>query len=169
MDAFLEDNYLHTRTALNLRDTTRYDFAVNTDAGSAAPDRFRIVLGAAGGALPVTFTNVKAYLKNENIPVEWSVDNETGIKYYEVLKSVDGVGFTSAAEIIANNTPVTSNYSWLDELPVAGSNYYRIKCVGVNGEINYSKIVQVFAGNRKTRNFRIPESFPQWHHPSSIQ
>ena len=148
-DAYLEDNYLHTRFLINADDTTKMDFAVNGDVTSSAPDRFRIVFEAAQGTLPVTFTNEKAYLKNENIIVEWNVENETGIRYYQVQKSLDGTSFTPAVAFIAHNNQPGSSYNWLDVQPVAGYNYYRIKSIGINGEINYSKILQVFAGNRK--------------------
>ena len=47
---------------------------------------FRIVF-APMIALPVTFTNVKAYGMGKNINVEWKVENEVNIKKYEVERS----------------------------------------------------------------------------------
>ncbi|MGH2566660.1 MAG: T9SS type A sorting domain-containing protein, partial [Ginsengibacter sp.] len=148
-DAFLEDNYLRTRYLVSANDTTTIDFTINSDAASSAPDRFHILFEAAEGPLPVTFTNARAYLTNENIEVEWSVDNETGIRSYNVEKSLEGSRFVSNAEIVAKNTPAGSGYHWLDAQPAAGNNYYRIRTVSINGEISYSKILVVFAGNLK--------------------
>ncbi|KAA9036366.1 hypothetical protein FW778_19245 [Ginsengibacter hankyongi] len=146
LDAYLEDCYLAKRTLLNLNDTARINFAVDNNPASAAPGRFRIVFDAAGAALPVTFTNVKAYPENDNIAVEWKVANETGIINYEVERSPGGTMFIPAAVITAQHTAV-SNYKWTDEQPVTGYNYYRIKSTGSAGEVQYSKTIKAWAGN----------------------
>ena len=148
LDAYLEDSYLETRTHLNLNDTARIYFVVDNNAASAAPARFRIVFDAAGAALPVTFTNVKAYPENENIAVEWNVENETGIKNYEVEKSPGGTNFKPAAVIPSHNNPV-SNYKWIDEQSVAGYNYYRVKSIGSAGEVQYSKTAKVWTAHSR--------------------
>jgi hypothetical protein len=59
---FLEDNYLHSSTPLNLNDTTEVNFIVNTDPGSIAQNRFRIIFKTdpSFAPLPLTFTFVKA-------------------------------------------------------------------------------------------------------------
>src|SRR6185437_9700202 len=94
LTGFLEDIYLHTSTPLNIDGVTDIDFNVVNVAGSYAANRFRIVFSQLS-TLPVTFTSVKAYLQNQNINVEWKVDNEQNIKQYEVEKSVDGNHFTN--------------------------------------------------------------------------
>lgn len=43
LEAFLEDRYLGTRTAVSLQDTTRIAFSVVNVPGSYATDRFRLV------------------------------------------------------------------------------------------------------------------------------
>jgi len=43
LQAWLEDNYLHTSERVRLNDTTRVQFNIEADAGSYAADRFRIV------------------------------------------------------------------------------------------------------------------------------
>ena len=150
-DAFLEDNFLHTRNAIYSGDTAKVDFIINADPASAAPDRFRIVFQAAQGPLPVTITNVKAYTKNESIAVEWNVENETGIKNYTVEKSPDGTtGFVPSHVIAANNVALANNYTWLDGQPLAGYNYYRIKSMAIDGRVQYSKVVSVWEGDSKS-------------------
>ena len=73
MTAFLEDNYSHAKTLVNLNGNTKINFTVNNDAGSYSSDRFRIVF-LPTIALPVTFTSVKAYRQDKNINVEWRVE-----------------------------------------------------------------------------------------------
>ena len=82
-------------------------------------------------------------LKIWEIAVEWEVENETGIKYYEVEKSTNETHFTSVIEVNAKNTAQGSKYTWTDVQPTTGYNYYRVKSVDNSGAIQYSKVVKV--------------------------
>ena len=62
LTGFLEDNYLHTSTPLNLNGSTLVDFNIVNIPGSYAANRFRIVFTPAL-VLPLSFTSVKAYQK----------------------------------------------------------------------------------------------------------
>jgi len=144
--AFLEDNFLHQKTALGYTDTTRISFSVTADAASAAANRFMIVIEQAG-VVPVTFTAVKAYQQSSDIAVEWTVQNELNIVGYEVEKSLDGIHFTSM-----NNTAATggnAGYNWLDKQAVTGKNFYRIKSKDNAGRVKFSRIVKVTIGKGK--------------------
>ena len=144
---FLEDNYLHTSTPLNLDGSTTIDFNIVNIPGSYAANRFRIVFTPAV-VLPVSFTAVKAYAKNKDIAVEWNVENQRSLKQYDVEKSLEGTHFTKVSTITAHNT-IANNYDWLDTNVAPGYNYYRIKSININGEIKYSRVVKVFIGKSK--------------------
>jgi len=149
LTGYLEDAYLHTRTPLNIDGVTDYDFSVANVAASYAPNRFMIVFNQSS-TLPVTFTSVKAYLQNENINVDWKVDNEQNIKQYEVEKSIDGNHFTSLSVIAAAaNNGHSAAYNFIDKNAVEGLNYYRIKSVDDNGKISYTNIVKVVVASIK--------------------
>ena len=143
-DAYLEDNYLKAKFHINPNDTSEIYFTVNDEAASASANRFRIIFMAAQGTLPVTFTNVKAYRENEHAVVKWKVENESGIKYYEVQSSNNGTTFNLAYTIKANNTSLKSVYRWVDDQLASGYNYYRIKSIGFSGDVSYSSIVKIF-------------------------
>ncbi len=149
VQAFLEDDYLKTKTRLNLNDTNRINFNVDINPASSFPGRFRIIFNVAEALLPVTFTNVNAYTKNETIAVEWETKNESGIKNYSVQKSNDGVAFTGAFIIASRNNNAGAFYKWIDAQPAPGLNYYRIKSIGFNEKIQYSKIVQASLNDGK--------------------
>ena len=144
LTGFLEDNYMHTSIPLTLNGSTIVDFSVQNITGSNAADRFRIVF-TPPLALPLSFTSVGAFPKNKDIVVEWKAANENNLKKYDVEKSFDGIHFTTANTVAANNAAL-SNYSWLDVQAAEGYNYYRIKSVDVNGKAEYSKVVKVFIG-----------------------
>ena len=146
---FLEDNYLHTRTLLNLTGSTVANFTIANIAGSYAPDRFRIVF-APVDVLPVTFASVKAYRQDKNINVEWKVENEMNMKQYEVEKSINGTQFTAVAVRAASiNGGRSAIYVITDEKAVEGYNYYRIKSVDINGRTAFTNVVKVLVGSIK--------------------
>ena len=80
--------------------------------------------------------------------MEWKVENESNLKQYDVEKSVDGNHYATTKTVAANNTAI-SNYSWLDENPSEGYNYYRILSTDKNGKTAYSTVVKVLIGKRK--------------------
>jgi hypothetical protein len=117
--------------------------------GSYAADRFRIVFAPAI-ALPVTFTNVKAYRQGSSINVEWDVENEMTIKNYTVEKSADGSHFkTFIVTAATGNGRSSVNYGVADAAPYTGNNYYRIRSNDINGKAEYTKAVKVFMGSAK--------------------
>ena len=143
LTAFLMDAFLKTHTPVSLTDSTVIKFSVTDDPLSSAANRFMIVFGPAEGPLPVTFVSVNAYRKYENIMVEWKVENESNIQEYQVEHSTDGIQFSTIGKMAASNNP-ESDYNYVDNAPVKGTNYYRIKSLDKNGNIQYSNIVKVF-------------------------
>lgn len=141
LSAFLEDSYFNTSTPLDLQGTTTVNFNVVNVPGSWNPNRFRIVFKQAA-VLPLTFSNVKAFEQDENIRVEWKAENEVNIKEYEIEKSADGQQFVKVKTVIAEGNN-NSAYKWIDEEAFEGNNYYRIKSIAVNGEMQYTSIVKV--------------------------
>jgi hypothetical protein len=141
VEGFVEDTYLDTRTPLNMEGTTNVDFAVTSDKGSYAANRFRIVFKTAV-VLPVKFVSVTAVQKEEGIEVAWKTENEKAVKQYDVEKSVDGVSYKKAYTVAATNNGAGS-YNWLDEQATPGDNYYRIRMEDESGKISYSDVVKV--------------------------
>ena len=150
LNGFVEDTYLKTRTPLNLEGITNVNYAVTNVAGSYAANRFMVVFKTSI-VLPVTFVSLTAVQKGSDIVVEWKVENERNVNYYEVEKSFDGINFTG----IAGKSPTSVNggtavYVFRDTDPVNGYNYYRIKSVDVNGATAYTNIVKVPVSNLKS-------------------
>jgi len=143
VEAFLEDTYLNTKTAVSLFNPSSIPFTVVNEPGSYSPNRFRMVFKLMA-PVPVSFTNVRAEKANEDILVSWKVENELAIAHYEVEKSADGRQFSEIGERIATgNQGSTVQYNWLDRDVINGMNYYRIRSVGMNGEIKYSEVVKL--------------------------
>jgi hypothetical protein len=71
--------------------------------------------------------------------VDWSTASETKGDLFEVQRSVDGKDFTMLGTVDANGQP--SVYSYWDNAPVSGINYYRLRMKDAAGRFTYSKVV----------------------------
>ncbi|MEO6489428.1 MAG: T9SS type A sorting domain-containing protein, partial [Ferruginibacter sp.] len=143
LTGFLEDSYLQTSTAIPMDGTTKINFAVNTELGSYALNRFRLVFKLIG-PVPVTFTSIRANRQDRNIIVQWNVDNQLNIDHYDVERSGDGVNFTKIEEQAAHGYgSSTVSYSSIDTDPYQGDNFYRIRSTGIGNEIKFSEVVKV--------------------------
>ncbi len=142
--AYFEDGFLHTSTPLSFTANTTIDFTVTDDPASAAAGRFYIVFKQLL-VTPVTFTNISAMRTSEKaIAVNWDVDNEINIENYEVQRSYDGRSFAKINTTTARTTNGgTSSYSYPDQAPLQGDNFYRIRSKGQDGQYQYSAIVKV--------------------------
>jgi len=103
---------------------------------------------AAGGelniALPVKFSNVKAYQQGSGIKVEWSNLTESNVADYKVERSIAGQSFAALTTVLAaKNDGGRADYSFIDALPVNGVNLYRIQATEADGQKLYSVIVRV--------------------------
>ena len=141
VQGFVEDAYTNTETPLALNGTTQVDFTISNAAASKASNRFHIAFRTME-AMPVTFTSIKATAGIGNIALDWEVENQSNLKEYDVEKSADGLDFSPVAVVKANNN-VSSAYSFLDQQPYSGANFYRIRSVDLNGTISYTSIVKV--------------------------
>ena len=90
------------------------------------------------------FSKVSAQQKGAGVAVNWSTASETNHKYFDIEKSIDaGKSWSLVTNVITNgiNSSINKEYSVIDQKPVTGLNYYRIKQVDVDGNFKYSKTV----------------------------
>lgn len=145
--ARLDDNYLHTSRILDTGGgTDNIDFSITADPASADAFRFRIVFITAR-ILPVNITRFAATQQGKNIALEWKVSNQQNMLQYEVERSTNGINFTRTAIQPATGTGSSQAYNWVDEHAVTGTNFYRIRCVGIANDISYSVIISVKTGS----------------------
>jgi hypothetical protein len=90
--------------------------------------------------VPVTFVDVKAVKVSKDVNVSWKVENEINIASYVVERSSNGITFTAIGNVLASGTSV---YSLMDRQALSGNNFYRIKAIGIAGDIKYSRVVKV--------------------------
>ena len=101
---------------------------------------FTGVLTYAGGTPAVTFKNFKGVVYDQQIELSWATMMESGIDYYEIQRSGDGMNFVDIDQMDSKMTISTNdfqlNYQYADAHPLPGISFYRIKIVGKDGSIN---------------------------------
>jgi hypothetical protein len=139
MEAYLIDNYLHLRNYVSLTDTTNIDFSVNADPASYGSNRFVLVFKRVS-VLANNNIEVNAVLEEQKVLVKWKIGNETGVDKFEVYRSEDGMHFTG---ITTQKAIGNLSYTYLDQNPSNGLNYYRVDYYDQKGTVVSSSIVKV--------------------------
>lgn len=100
--------------------------------------------GFGQGLLPVKFQNftVKSKGKDQAV-INWTVSEESDIKHYSIEKSIDGRNWKEINKQAAINSQQVKTYSSTDHNATAAVNYYRVKAIGINGDIFFSHIESV--------------------------
>lgn len=94
------------------------------------------------GVLPVTFLFFESKSRADGIDLTWATVTEENADYFIIERSSNGIGFTSIGkESASGNSKNLIRYSFTDELPLEGRNYYRLKTVDYDGSFEYSKII----------------------------
>ena len=112
-----------------------------------------------GKPSPVVLRNFDVQTMNNNNVLSWSTSQESNSGYYGVEHSTDGNNFKTIGQVEAvGNSSNVSNYSYTDENPLAGTNYYRLKMVDRDNSVTYSAIrsVKNLAGNMSFRAYPNP-------------
>nr|WP_294897910.1 T9SS type A sorting domain-containing protein [uncultured Pedobacter sp.] len=99
------------------------------------------------GTLPVSLTSFKGIKKVDAIQLNWSTVSEKNNSHFDVLRSSDGVKFSSIGKVNGKgNSDELVNYSFIDANPLSGTDYYQLNQVDLNGQSEKSNIVAVASG-----------------------
>jgi hypothetical protein len=117
----------------------------------------------AGGTfctLPIRLSMFDAQVKANGVHVRWVTESEQDVDLITLEKSSDAQNFYSVADFPGQgNTLVPRNYGFLDEHPLIGRSYYRLKELGLNGSIQYHRIISVeYQGGRLLDLYPVPVS-----------
>jgi hypothetical protein len=94
--------------------------------------------------LPVKLTTFTAQEVDKAIDLNWVTASETNSDYFDVLSSPDGNHFKPIGKVkSAGNSNNDINYSFTDEYPHKGINYYKLKQVDLDGKFEFTKVITV--------------------------
>jgi len=95
-------------------------------------------------ALPLHLLGFTATTDGNFIILNWTTAGERNTKYFAVERSGDGGNFAVLGQVqAAGNAPQEKNYSFIDRMPLPGTNFYRLEMIDLDGRFTYSKMVAV--------------------------
>jgi hypothetical protein len=107
-------------------------------------------LGASAAVLSVELTNFTAKAHANSNILNWSTATERNNTSFNIQRSANGSDFTNIGAVKGNGTKTTvSDYTFTDNAPLNGINYYRLEQLDVDGKATLSKNVAVVNGSSK--------------------
>jgi len=102
--------------------------------------------------LPVSFKSFTVTKKDNISLLNWVTTAETNNKGFAVERSNDGKNFEQIKFVNITNQ-ITNECSVVDNAPLKGANYYRLKQIDNNGKFAYSTIQSVYFSDKGTVGF----------------
>ena len=99
------------------------------------------VIQASGTPLAIGLGSFDATAVGQRVRLDWNTFSETPGDRFTIERSANGHSFSPIGSLAARGE--ASTYSFWDEQPVNGTNYYRLKMVGANGTARYSEVAEV--------------------------
>lgn len=102
--------------------------------GSGEPDLYDFLINGGSSPLPITLKEFKAEPNYSSIGLNWTTLTEENFEYFEIQRAAaDGI-YSVIATVEGNGfSKEEINYSWSDENPRIGLNYYRLESVDYDG------------------------------------
>lgn len=99
------------------------------------------ITASAGNTLPVNLANFSARRSNSVNILNWSTQQETNTRHFVVERSKDGTSYSGIGQVTATgNSTTIRNYSFTDNHPVNGINYYRLRTVDNDNSFKLSDV-----------------------------
>jgi len=90
---------------------------------------------------PVSLVSFAAKGVGKNVLLTWETNKEINNFEFEIERSTNGISFVKIGTLKATrNTNTSKSYSFTDNTPLTGINYYRLKQIDLNGVFTYSKV-----------------------------
>lgn len=97
-------------------------------------------------ALPVTLTGFTASAGKNQVMLDWTTATEENNAFFQVERSQDGQHYAVIGQVKGNGTThLAHQYSFKDVKPVAGTLYYRLRQVDLDGTSDLSPVKAVKA------------------------
>jgi autotransporter-associated beta strand protein len=98
-----------------------------------------------GGVLAIKITYFNASKGNGFNTLNWQAACSSSQAIFEIERSTDGTSFNMINSITATQARCAQPFNYTDNTAPAGTIYYRLKVVDVDGKVSYSAIVKLGA------------------------
>jgi hypothetical protein len=136
-----------------------YTVTYNYTNGACATSSTASINITTTGALPVKLVYFNAEKQGSTALLQWATTEEINNSYFEVERSSNSVNFSPIKKVDANNSNSNqlNKYSAIDNTPLPGNNFYRLKQVDIDGKVSYSSVVELsFSGSTALKVFPNP-------------
>ncbi|SEI59665.1 hypothetical protein SAMN05216327_102660 [Dyadobacter sp. SG02] len=110
------------------------------------------ISGQSEAALPVTLVSFQAKKREQEAHLQWQTTSEINSDRFDIERSADGKQWHLLGQVTAKGgEATTTDYSYTDASPLAGTNMYRLKMIdqGADGPFAHSRIaVLEFEGEK---------------------
>lgn len=115
--------------------------------GGGAPDGEVPLIPPAPPVLPVELLNFKAYSTSNGNELIWQTASETNNDRFEIEGSENGNNFNVLGTVksLAENGHSTQMLTYRFKDNEVSNHFYRLKQIDVNGTVNYSNTIEIFA------------------------
>ena len=130
--------------------TNTIEFSLRAAGGATSGDimfdylRLEAPGTAVGDPLPIKFLPLSITKENTSAVLQWATLTEENNNHFEVERSSNGINFTSINRLPSkgNSTQKTA-YTFTDNSPLMGVNYYRIKQIDKSGKYTYGNVASI--------------------------
>jgi hypothetical protein len=94
--------------------------------------------------LPIELNGFSYEILGKDVLLKWSTASEFNNDYFEVQRFNEDIKLTTIGHVsgIGNSTSLIE-YSFIDDRPLSGVNYYRLKQVDIDDNFDYSETISV--------------------------
>jgi len=106
--------------------------------------------------LPVELLSFTAITRLQEVVLNWETTSEENNSHFTIERSANGISFQSIGELEGKgNSSELISYSFIDEFPLTGRAYYRLKQVDFSGAFEYSEVISAVYDGAVNYNFRL--------------
>lgn len=108
------------------------------------------------GVLSGKVESLTAAEKNNNIQLDWKVENNELVDHYELERKDENGEFKTIAMIMSDNKYSTTSYQYTDKITAREQQlYYRVKTVGLDQVITYSDVKTIKLRSVQQPNIKV--------------
>jgi Secretion system C-terminal sorting domain len=106
-----------------------------------------IVLSSGSASLPIKLVQFDAKVSGAAVEITWTTAEEKNNDFFSIERSDDGQNFEKIEEIDgAGNSNQILRYTTMDDAPLPGVSYYRLKQTDFDGKFTYSPLRAINRG-----------------------
>ncbi len=103
-----------------------------------------IAIGSVEPALPVTLVSFTGKAVENAVVLQWATTEELNASHFEIQRSGDAKNFEPIGNVDAKGeSKVLINYGLVDQTPLSGINYYRLKQIDKDGSYAFSRTISI--------------------------